>query len=696
MKFDVVIYDRVGMPFSGTSLTTKGLGGSEQHAIFLAEMLAESGRTVLVASNTHKVEVTNGVVYAESAAVHAVAADTLIVWRYSPVPAIPRRKLVVMATDTYGPGYEQFASVMDGSRDATLVCVSQWQADGFPKTWNKRVIPPIIPEKVHALGIVTRPPSEGPRRYVYASAVTKGLRETLEAWHELALPDAELLVTNPGYDVQAMPKDLGANVRFLGVLPSYWDVIKVLHDAEALFYVNTFPETFGVTPALAEALGCRIHILCLNGKGALDESVLAPIMTDRAAFLENVRLAHEGSAPLTEHRCPQFPSLTPKSVLPQWEELLTERKPTGICLTMIVKNEAHIIERCLESVKPIIDRWVIVDTGSSDETRKVVVDAMKGVPGRLEDRQWVNFAANRNEAISIAREHFPECPFQLVIDADDVLEVNGDFRGLPDAETTECYTLEVADIHGGGTLSYERPHIFRGAKGWHYTGAIHEYLAAEGQWTRSTKKLDTLTYVRLGGGGRSRDPNRWKGDIAILKACIEKDPLDARSCFYLAQTYKDASQWDKAEEYYTKRANMLGWEEETYVAVLNAARMKEQLGRPREEVVSAYCRARDRRPSRAESMYYLSRYLRVAHGDFQGAADAAGMARSLPRPEDTLFIESDVYEWRANDEYAISLFYIGGIAKAKELNEHLLTKAPPSGSHRIRENLRFCTDALPK
>ena len=36
-----------------------------------------------------------------------------------------------------------------------------------------------------------------------------------------------------------------------------------------------------------------------------------------------------------------------------------------IRLNMIVKNEAHVILRCLASVKPWIDSWCIVDTSSS-------------------------------------------------------------------------------------------------------------------------------------------------------------------------------------------------------------------------------------------------------------------------------------------------------------------------------------------
>jgi hypothetical protein len=42
-------------------------------------------------------------------------------------------------------------------------------------------------------------------------------------------------------------------------------------------------------------------------------------------------------------------------------------------LVMIVKNEAHGIRETLESFKPFIDRWTILDTGSTDGTQRISV-----------------------------------------------------------------------------------------------------------------------------------------------------------------------------------------------------------------------------------------------------------------------------------------------------------------------------------
>lgn len=64
-----------------------------------------------------------------------------------------------------------------------------------------------------------------------------------------------------------------------------------------------------------------------------------------------------------------------------------------ISLCMIVKNEEEVIGRCLESVKNLVDEINIVDTGSTDNTKKIV----EPFTDRIFDFQWIdNFAAARN------------------------------------------------------------------------------------------------------------------------------------------------------------------------------------------------------------------------------------------------------------------------------------------------------------
>nr|WP_308061869.1 glycosyltransferase [Streptomyces sp. LBUM 1477] len=84
-------------------------------------------------------------------------------------------------------------------------------------------------------------------------------------------------------------------------------------------------------------------------------------------------------------------------------------KPQTICLCMIVKNEARVIERCLASVRPLIDTWVISDTGSTDGTQDLIREALDGIPGELRQDPWVDFGRNRTRNIQHARAGPTSC-----------------------------------------------------------------------------------------------------------------------------------------------------------------------------------------------------------------------------------------------------------------------------------------------
>ena len=127
-------------------------------------------------------------------------------------------------------------------------------------------------------------------------------------------------------------------------------------------------------------------------------------------------------------------------------------KPT-ICLSMIVKNEAHCIEKCLESVKPIITNWLIADNGSTDNTRQVVQNCLKGIPGEYALTTWKDFSTNRNEALSLATKF--NCDYILVIDADDYLVINdlSEFEHI----NKPVYSFNIKH----GSITYPRPQLVK-------------------------------------------------------------------------------------------------------------------------------------------------------------------------------------------------------------------------------------------
>ena len=142
----------------------------------------------------------------------------------------------------------------------------------------------------------------------------------------------------------------------------------------------------------------------------------------------------------------------------------------GLC--MIVKDEAPIILRCLDSVRPLVDYVLIEDTGSSDGTQRDRRDYLdrEGLPGEVYDEPWRDFAYNRSHALARLREK-AAVDYALIMDADDTLVLPSGFTLPPlDADT---YVLEVHQHE----LRYARSHLLRNALPWRYEGVIHEFLS---------------------------------------------------------------------------------------------------------------------------------------------------------------------------------------------------------------------------
>ena len=122
-------------------------------------------------------------------------------------------------------------------------------------------------------------------------------------------------------------------------------------------------------------------------------------------------------------------------------------KGQTICLSMIVKNEVSVIGRCLSSLRPIIDRWVIVDTGSSDGTQ----DAIRTlIEGRREEDVRRALAATRRERPADASSFFSACLGRRVQGGWTVLSQTTDTAILQrGAETVELRVDEYGTLHQG-------------------------------------------------------------------------------------------------------------------------------------------------------------------------------------------------------------------------------------------------------
>lgn len=313
-----------------------------------------------------------------------------------------------------------------------------------------------------------------------------------------------------------------------------------------------------------------------------------------------------------------------------------------IILNAIVKNEAERIERMLRSVETIVDRVVILDTGSTDGTPGLITEFCENstMSCLIDESPFKDFSTSRNEALALAKRDAKPDDYILLMDADMELRWPLDINA---ALTAPVYRLRQQ--HAGG-MSYWNTRLIRADVDAAYVGVTHEYLSIPDGAGPPVQLKGPWFYDHSDGGNR---PGKFQRDIALLEAEIKRNPADPRSIFYLAQSHRDNGDRDIAANVYRTRANMQGtWEEERWRAQLELGRLSDD---------AALLTAFSQRPSRAEPLHDLAlRYNERREHALATMVASWGMTIPLPQG-DILFREDATYEWGLRQEFSIAANY---------------------------------------
>lgn len=356
---------------------------------------------------------------------------------------------------------------------------------------------------------------------------------------------------------------------------------------------------------------------------------------------------------------------------------------------MIVKNEVINIPRCLESVKDVVNYYIINDNGSNDNTIGLIKQIMDGyrISGEVYSSPWVDFGHNREEALQRVYQD-GRWDYCLIMDADAVLHYKeGAFYNLTD----DSYLMEW---HSGSVV-YRLPTLLSLKKEWHWKGVVHNYITGNGKATDFLNEVWVETII--GGGAKSHgmtSQEKFLRDANLLGKELEKNPTDARSRFYLAQSYKDAGKPDLAYKNYCKRIKMGGWAEEVYESYYQAAMCKWKLDNdfPLDEFLAAY----NYRPTRAEPLFQIASHYRKIGMRAIGYIFAK-MGASLPLPNDILFVNKSIYDWMILDELAICSYWTGRFEESRQLCEKLLKEGLPDREvERVKKNMEYAERKLEK
>ena len=318
-----------------------------------------------------------------------------------------------------------------------------------------------------------------------------------------------------------------------------------------------------------------------------------------------------------------------------------------LCLNSIVKNEGARILRMLESVAPHISCFVIVDTGSTDNTVELITEFFKArnIPGMIGKTEFKNFSQARNAALLAMHKSPYPFDYALLVDADMVLRVK-------DPTWVDDLTGDSYDIfQTSGTVVYQNRRLVRKGCNGLYVGVTHEYLDVATTGCLPMDKVDFLDYAD--GANRTK---KYKRDIKLLKEGLKDEPKNERYMYYLAQSYRDAGEHEKSAKWYKRRVEAGGWDEEVWSAQYCYATCLKSMGDEAgfiREMLVAY----NMRPSRAEALFDLANHYRVK-GQNPAAALFSEVGMDIPYSKDALFVNDYVYKSGLKEEFSIAAFYV--------------------------------------
>jgi len=318
---------------------------------------------------------------------------------------------------------------------------------------------------------------------------------------------------------------------------------------------------------------------------------------------------------------------------------------------MIVKNEGKIIERLLSSVIGIIDTYCICDTGSTDNTIELINKffSERKMEGKVITEPFKNFEYNRNFSL---KECEGMSDYILFLDADMIFEIRNFDKNI--LSSYDSFHI----LQGNDTFFFGNIRIVRNNGLFKYIGVTHEYISTPEKNSVYHFKRNELFIKDVGDGGSKHD--KFIRDINLLEEAIRVKPDCVRSHFYLANSYHDSRQYEKAIPIYERRIALGGWNQEVWYSYYRIGLCYKNL-KQMEKAICSWLEGYSYLPNRIENLYEIIKYYRdtskhnLSHNFYKMAKEV------IARGEDRtgfLFLHNDIYEYKIDYEYTIISSYL--------------------------------------
>jgi FkbM family methyltransferase len=307
----LAIIDTLGLTYDGSTLSKRGLGGSESAVICIARELVKLGIEVDVYNSCIDSEATpgvyDGVKYIDHTQIDNAVKYDIVISSRSVYPffanshhqfANSAKHKILWMHDTFCEGDEHIEPMLQGGFINEVFTLSDFHTNYVTNNnhGSRKRMYEIIKDKfwqtrngantwIDEVDVTQKDRNH----FVYNASVTKGLLPLLEfVWPEVKkrIPAAHLTVIGGYYrfregaqpDAQEQqlnkliddPKFETLDVKFTRVIPQF-EIAEILSNAGFMIYPTAFPETFGISTL--ESLLYRTPVIT-NTFGALEETAV--------------------------------------------------------------------------------------------------------------------------------------------------------------------------------------------------------------------------------------------------------------------------------------------------------------------------------------------------------------------------------------------------------------------------------------
>ena len=370
-----------------------------------------------------------------------------------------------------------------------------------------------------------------------------------------------------------------------------------------------------------------------------------------------------------------------------------------LSVVMILKNEEQSIAGMIESMLGVVDRYTIIDTGSTDRTKgkntpllslltgghptpracshspffasvlvacfplflsEIIRESFGDTPGDIYDEEFTDFATTRNRVIELEGT---KSVFTLMLSGDEYLRDGMALRRFCEKHrdwdawvnrgaAEEAYNLRI--LYGSDV--YDSTRLHRTDARWFYVGVTHEYMTNAKKRVAIKRAVDDKGMIpKIFHDLSTSDPKkkkvRWSIDRDLLLEEWAKNPNRTRTAFYLAQSYECLHDYPNAFKWYRTRWNLKGWNEEAYEARFRMARVSRHLGKTYSwpDTQQMYLSAHAYLPKRIEPLYAIGHYYYHEQWprNYQLAFLFLHRASMIPFPSTLrLFLDKVVYDFK--------------------------------------------------